>query len=130
VAGRDHHAEQLEALTGLAVREGQAAILLHDLRAYASGADPPLDLAQAGPRWRAAVVEPGLARVAGLTPYTDPIQALCDLLEVRWLLSERAGRDVGDDAALAALRTSEVPPDAAAAMSILDAPTAEYRLPP
>ena len=33
---------------------------------------------------------------------TDPVQAYCDLLEVRWLLSE-SGRDVGDAIALAAL---------------------------
>ena len=128
VAGRDHHAEELEALTGLAAREGQAAILMHDLRAFASAANPPLNLPQAAPRWRATVVETGLTQVADLTRYTDPIQALCDLLEVRWLLSEQAGRDVGADAALTALRSRAVPPDAAAAMSILDAPTAEYRL--
>lgn len=128
VAGRDHHAEELEALTGLAAREGQAAILMHDLRAFASAANPPLNLPQAAPRWRATVVETGLTQVADLTRYTDPIQALCDLMEVRWLLSEQAGRDVGADAALTALRSRAVPPDAAAAMSILDAPTAEYRL--
>ena len=33
----------------------------------------------------------------------DPIQAYCDLLEVRWLLSEQAGADVGDGVALDAL---------------------------
>jgi hypothetical protein len=128
VAGRNHHAEQLQALTGIAAREGQAAILLHDLRAYAHSATPPMDLPTAAPRWRTTVFEPGLARVADLTRYTDPIQALCDLLEVRWLLSEQAGRDVGDDTALAALRSRDLPPDAAAAMSVLETPTAEYRL--
>jgi hypothetical protein len=43
----------------------------------------------------------------------DPVQAYCDLLEVRWLLSEQAGRDIGDDAALAALADHAVPTDAA-----------------
>ena len=49
-----------------------------------------------------------------LTPYEQlaheavhhtgtPIQAYCDLLEVRWLLSEKAGHDVGTNRALAAL---------------------------
>src|SRR5262249_35142500 len=33
----------------------------------------------------------------------DPVQAYCDLLEVRWLRSEQAGRDVGDEVALEAL---------------------------
>src|SRR3712207_8656237 len=52
--------------------------------------------------WRREVFEPGVAMVrdpAG--PYTDPVQAFCDLLEVRWLLSEREGRDVGTEVALA-----------------------------
>jgi hypothetical protein len=30
----------------------------------------------------------------------DPIQACCDVLEHKWLLSETAGRDVGLDAAI------------------------------
>ena len=32
----------------------------------------------------------------------DPIQAYIDVLEHKWLLSERAGRDVGLDRAIAA----------------------------
>ena len=52
------------------------------------------------------------------------IQAYCDLLEVRWLLSEEAGRDVGTDAALAALRRDVIPTDSAAKMAIAEVPTA------
>ena len=37
------------------------------------------------------------------------IQAYCDLLEVRWLLSEKAGRDVGTNKALAALAGDVIP---------------------
>ena len=40
----------------------------------------------------------------------DPVQAYCDLLEVRWLLSEQAGRDVGDEPALKALAAGRAPP--------------------
>ena len=52
------------------------------------------------------------------------IQAYCDLLEVRWLLSEQAGHDVGTNAALAALRGDVIPTDAAAKMAIAEVPTA------
>jgi hypothetical protein len=42
------------------------------------------------------------------------VQDYCDLLEVRWLLSERAGRDVGDEAAVQVLAAGNVPAGAAA----------------
>ena len=59
--------------------------------------------------WLEHCLEPAVARLrATLGEGIDPIQAYCDLLEVRWLLSERAGADVGTDAALAALaRTAD-----------------------
>ena len=128
VAGRDFHAEQLQALTGLAVGEGQAAVLLNDARAFASRLDPPMDARTAGWRWRREVFARALTLVneAGL-PHTDPVQAVCDLLEGRWLLSEQEGRDVGDEAALAALRARRAPRDAAASMSLLETPTAELK---
>jgi hypothetical protein len=54
------------------------------------------------------------------------IQAYCDLLEVRWLLSEKAGRDVGTNAALAALSGDVIPTDSAAKMAIAEVPTAPF----
>jgi len=54
----------------------------------------------------------------------SPIQAYCDLLEVRWILSERAGSDVGDAVALAALARGG-PTDSAARMAIADTPTGQ-----
>jgi len=44
---------------------------------------------------------------------------------VRWLLSEKAGADVGDAAALAALADRSVPPDSAARMMIAEASTGQ-----
>ena len=35
-------------------------------------------------------------------PLRDPLQAYCDVLEEKWLLSEAAGHDVGLEAAMAA----------------------------
>ena len=69
----------------------------------------------------------GLALVSGLAGAGDPVQAFCDLLEVRWLLSERAGRDVGSAAALEALATERTPSGAAASLSVLEPPTLELR---
>ena len=54
------------------------------------------------------------------------IQAYCDLLEVRWLLSEEAGHDVGTQRALAALRGDVVPTDSAAKLAIAEVPTEPF----
>ena len=63
---------------------------------------------------------------AALNNSGTAIQAYCDLLEVRWLLSEQAGRDVGTHVALAALRGDVIPTDAAAKMAIAEVPTAPF----
>jgi hypothetical protein len=54
------------------------------------------------------------------------IQAYCDLLEVRWLLSEQAGQDVGTNKALAALARDVIPNDSAAKLAIAEVPTAPF----
>jgi hypothetical protein len=131
VAGRRFHATELERLTGLEVGEGQATILLNDLRAFRgrlereTGATVPE--AEAADRWLMQVVRPTLARLATLRLATpDPVQAYCDLLEVRWLLSEEAGHDVGDEAAMEAIRQRREPTESAAEMVVAEEPTAIY----
>jgi hypothetical protein len=53
-------------------------------------------------RWRAEVLEPTLVRLRPhLASGRDALQAYCDALEHKWILSERAGADVGLDAAVA-----------------------------
>jgi hypothetical protein len=114
------------------VGEGQATILLNDLRAYQSrlAAERPAaagDDVAVGYRWRTEVFLPGMARAAAAVgPDADPIQAYCDLLEVRWLLSEEAGQDVGDDAALAALGARQAPSESAAQMVVAEASTGSF----
>ena len=132
VANRRFHVEQLRRLTGLEVGEGQATVLLNDLRAFQARLerqDPALagdDVI--GERWLAECLRPGAARAAAaLGGQADPVQAYCDLLEVRWLLSERAGRDVGDQAALEALASMQAPPESAAAMAVVEAPTGSFQ---
>ena len=125
VASREHHASELRRRTGVAVSEGQARILLNDFHAYASQFGGPAR--RAALAWRTDVFAAGLALVSDLAGAADPVQAFCDLLEVRWLLSERAGRDVGSAAALDALATGRVPSGTAASLSVLEPPTLELR---
>jgi hypothetical protein len=131
VANRRFHAEQLRQLTGLVVGEGQATVLLNDLRAYQArlerGQPGSAGDQVIGDRWLAECFRPGVARAApAVGPDADPIQAYCDLLEVRWLLSERAGHDVGDAAALDALASRSTPSQSAAEMAVVEAPTGSF----
>ena len=132
VANRRFHAQELRRLTGLEVGEGQATILLNDLRAYQSRLaverpEAAVSDVVAGFRWRTDVFEPGMVKAAAaLGDVADPIQAYCDLLEVRWLLSEREGRDVGEEAALAALAARQAPSESAAQMVVAETATAAF----
>ena len=141
VAARRFHATELFELTGLEVGEGQAQILLADLHAYVAtlrdfaGA---LHKRQAGGVTSAKAVQlwmdklflPGVQRAYdAVGRHGDPVQAYCDLLEVRWLLSEQAGHDVGDGAALQALADRTLPTDSAAMVGIAEEDTVEMHRP-
>jgi hypothetical protein len=122
------------------VGEGQAQILLGDLHAYvATLPEVPgglrkrvrggLPQTQAVSMWlerMQPLMERAHEAVGGIG---DPVQAYCDLLEVRWLLSEQAGRDVGDEAVLSALAERAVPTDAAAMVVVAEADTVELPRP-
>jgi hypothetical protein len=131
VGDRRYHAQHLQELTGLDVGEGQARILLGDLHAYQAQlcreAGHDVDESTAARLWVMEILTPyeRLAHEAVQLKGT-PIQAYCDLLEVRWLLSERAGRDVGTNKALAALAGDVIPSDSAAKMAIAEVPTAPF----
>lgn len=105
VTTRRYHANELERRTKLRTLEGQARILLNDLAEYHAwlewhehSAVPPQAAAD---RWLREVYRPTLARIrAWVAPDRDLVQAYCDVLEHKWLLSEQAGRDVGLDMAI------------------------------
>jgi len=106
VTTRRFHVRELERLTGIQAMEGQAMLLLNDLREYRAWVEwcetRTLTDREGAERWLRDVYEPTLARLAGAVgPERDPVQAYCDLLEHKWLLSERAGTDVGLEAAIA-----------------------------
>ena len=95
-----HHRRRLLHLTGLDAEEKQARRLLCDITAYRaeverSGAAPVSDAAAAG-RWLSEVFEPAIAAVPPeLCGKRAAAELYHELLEHRWFLSERAGRDVG-----------------------------------
>jgi hypothetical protein len=104
VANRRFHVRKLERLTGLVALEGQARLLLNDLEEYRAWLEyheaRSLDEAEAADRWLREVLEPALASlVPAIGPLRDPLQAYCDVLEEKWILSEMAGGDVGLEAA-------------------------------
>ena len=114
VANRRFHVRELERRTGLRALEGQARLLLNDLREYRAWLEradrTTLTTAEASARWQAEVLEPTLERLRpALTPGRDPLQAYCDVLETKWLRSERAGRDIGLAAALDAYLEAGAP---------------------
>jgi len=107
VANRRFHAHRLQKLTGLVALEGQARLLLNDIREYQAWIETTtrttITIEAAAERWLAEVLQPAIASlVPAIGPLRDPVQAYCDVLEEKWLLSEAAGRDVGLDAAMAA----------------------------
>jgi len=129
VGDRRYHAQHLRDLTGMDVGEGQARSLLGDLHTYQGQlcreAGHDVDESTAARLWVMEVATPTMHQAHAAVGYTGTaIQAYCDLLEVRWLLSERAGHDVGTDRALAALSRDVIPTDSAAKMAVVEIPTA------
>jgi hypothetical protein len=105
VTTRRYHANELERRTRLRALEGQARILLSDLAEYAAWLEYSerrvIEADEAADRWLREVYRPTQARIArAVGPDRDLVQAYCDVLEHKWLLSERAGSDVGLDAAI------------------------------
>ena len=105
VTNRRFHVRELQRLTGINALEGQAQLLLNDLREYGAWIElqerRQVPESQAAQRWLREVYEPTLERVLSVTgPDRDPVQTYCDILEHKWLLSEGSGRDVGLEQAI------------------------------
>jgi hypothetical protein len=129
VGDRRYHSQHLHDLTGLEVGEGQARVLLGDLHSYQAHlcheAGHDVDEATAARLWLMEVATPGMHHAhAAVDGAGTAIQAYCDLLEIRWLLSEQAGHDIGTHRALAALARDVIPADSAAKLIIAETPTA------
>jgi hypothetical protein len=101
-AGRDR--ARLFVLTGLQVGEKQARRLLNDLVSYRGYLEQregrPVPETVAAHRWRAEVYDRVMAMVPeDLGDRLAPAELFHEILEHRWFLSERAGKDVGTTAA-------------------------------
>jgi uncharacterized protein DUF4032 len=102
VADRNYHRNRLRELTGIEAGENQARQLLSDLHYFEMklGGEGPATRALAAVRWRVEAFEPMVAKLAkDIPPAEDPVQAYCDLLHHRYVLSARRGQDVGTEAA-------------------------------
>ena len=77
-------------------------------------------------RWRTDVFEPGMVRrrpPSATSPTRSRPTATC---RGPLALSERAGRDIGEEAALAALAAREAPSESAAQMVVAETATASF----
>jgi Domain of unknown function (DUF4032)/Lipopolysaccharide kinase (Kdo/WaaP) family len=104
VAETGRHRNKLYALTGLEVTENQARRLLNDLRSYRGYLEQKesrsVPETVAGHRWRAEVYDRVIARIPeSLADRLEPAEIFHEILEHRWFLSEKAGKDVGTTAA-------------------------------
>lgn len=101
MGGRTFHTNRLKELTGVDALENQARHILGDLHYYQAehGGDTPTGKNVAAVRWRVQAFEPWLETLDALDGVTDPVQAFCDLLHHRYVMSEGIGADVGTEAA-------------------------------
>jgi hypothetical protein len=125
-----HHRRKLQQLTGLDVQENQARRLLNDILAFrahlerASGESIPE--AVAAYRWLKEVYEPITEAIPGdQRSKLELAETFHEVLEHRWFLSEAAGADVGNEAALSSYLESVLPyvPDEARLLPSAEAGT-------
>jgi len=97
VVDAGHHQRRLIRLTGLDTEENQARRLLNDLDSYIAAQDlQGEDEEILAHQWLTAVFEPVIRAVPGdMRRKLPPAEIFHEVLEHRWLLSERAGHDVG-----------------------------------
>ena len=91
-----HHRRELQALTGMNVEDNQARRLLNDLAAFTAhhglGRE---DRQLVASRWLTEIYEPIFAMVPpDARGKLEPAEVFHEILEHRWYLSERAGREV------------------------------------
>lgn len=103
VVDAGHHSRRLLRLTGLDVQENQARRLLNDVDSFRAALGPDADEEIAAHRWVAEAFEPVVSAVPReLRGKLEPAEIYHEVLEHRWFLSERQGRDVGLMAAVRA----------------------------
>jgi hypothetical protein len=104
VAEAGDHSQKLLLRTGIDAGENQARRLLNDIasfRAYLEQKEGrPVSEIVAASRWLTEVYDPAVEAIPhGLRGRLPPAEVFHEILEHRWYMSERAGRDVGTTAA-------------------------------
>ncbi len=96
VVEADHHARDLQRLTGLDVEDNQARRLLNDLASFTAHHDLGGESRSiVSHRWLTTVYEPITAMVPpALRGKLEPAEVFHEILEHRWFLSERSGGPV------------------------------------
>ncbi|MEZ5115960.1 MAG: DUF4032 domain-containing protein [Candidatus Nanopelagicales bacterium] len=96
VVDAGHHSRRLLRLTGLDVQENQARRLLNDLDTFRADEHPDEDEEIVAHLWVTQRFEPVVRSVpTTLRGKLEPAEVFHEVLEHRWFLSERQGRDVG-----------------------------------
>jgi hypothetical protein len=101
-----HYRRRLQRLTGLDAQENQARRLLEDIGAFRAACEAHgqrfVSEAAAAGRWLTDVFEPTVVESIPkeLRGRRAPAQVFHELLEHRWLLSEKRGREVSMDEAV------------------------------
>lgn len=92
-----YHQARLRELTGLETEELQAKRLLASFDRYRTRQEQPRPSIEESARlWLTTVFQPIISLVpANLVGRVEPAQIFHEVLEHRWYLSEKAGRDVG-----------------------------------
>lgn len=104
VAEPGHHRRLLFTRTGLQAQENQARRLLNDIASYRSHLERKsgraVPEAVVANLWLSEVYDPVIGAIPDeLRDRLDEVEIFHEILEHRWFLSERAGRDIGTTAA-------------------------------
>jgi len=122
VVDAGHHSRRLLRLTGLDAEENQARRLLNDLDSYRAATGRQSDDEEiVAHDWVADVFEPVQRQVPReLRGKMESAELFHEVLEHRWYLSERAGRDVGIDEAVGSYAVNVLPgkPDERAVLGV------------
>jgi hypothetical protein len=103
VVDAGHHARRLIRLTGLDVEENQARRLLNDLDGYRATTAPTQSEEIVAHRWVMEVFEPLVMAVPQeLRRKLEPAEIFHEVLEHRWFMAEKQGRQIAIEEAVAA----------------------------
>ena len=91
-----HHARELQGLTGLTVEDNQARRLLNDMAAFTAHFDlGGEDRAVVAHKWLTTVYEPIVRMIpTEMRARLEPPEVFHEILEHRWYLSERSGKEL------------------------------------